>query len=55
MRGQSIQPLYKSVPIAVLKDKNLYEVLALVDAIRVGKVREQQLAISYLKDRLKHE
>lgn len=54
MRGQAIQPLYKTVPKVVLKDKKLYEILALVDAIRVGKVREQQLAISLLKDRLQN-
>ncbi|TXD83196.1 hypothetical protein ESY86_13465 [Subsaximicrobium wynnwilliamsii] len=52
MRGQAIQPLYKSVPKAVLNDQNLHEILALVDAIRVGKVREQNLAISLLKERL---
>jgi superfamily II RNA helicase len=54
MRGQSIQPLYKTVPKVVLKDEKLHEMLALVDAIRVGKVREQQLAISLLKERLQH-
>lgn len=52
VRGQAIQPLYKTIPKAVLNDKKLHEVLALVDAIRVGKVREQQLAISLLKERL---
>ena len=55
MRGQAILPLYKSVPKAVLKDKKLHEVLALVDAIRVGKVREQNLAIKFLRERLQHE
>ena len=52
MRGQAIQPLYKTVPKVVLNDQKLYEVLALVDALRVGKVREQHLAITLLKDRL---
>ena len=55
MRGQAILPLYKSVPKAVLNDKKLHEVLALVDAIRVGKVREQNLAIKFLRERLQHE
>ena len=55
MRGQAILPLYKSVPKAVLKDKKLHEVLALVDAIRVGKVREQNLAIKFLRERLQYE
>ena len=54
MRGQAIQPLYKTVPKAIYKDQKLHEVLSLVDAIRVGKVREQQLAISLLKERLQH-
>ena len=55
MRGQAILPLYKSVPKAVLKDKKLHEVLALVDAIRVGKVREQNLAIKFLRERVQYE
>ncbi|MEW4925760.1 hypothetical protein [Algibacter sp. 2305UL17-15] len=54
MRGQAIQPLYKTVPKVILNDKKLHEVLALVDAIRVGKVREQHLAMSLLKERLQH-
>ncbi|WP_458625988.1 hypothetical protein [Winogradskyella sp. PC D3.3] len=54
MRGQAIQPLYKTVPKIVLKDHKLHEILALVDAIRVGKVREQHLAISLLKERLQY-
>jgi hypothetical protein len=51
-RGQAIEPLYSSVVIAVEKDSKLYELLALVDAIRVGRVREKQLAIDELKKRL---
>jgi DNA-binding transcriptional MocR family regulator len=50
-RGESIEPLYKSVPLAALEDKNLYELLALVDALRVGKAREQKLAREELKKR----
>ena len=52
VRGQSIIPLYPSVVNAVEKDENLYELLALVDAIRVGRVREKELAISELKKRI---
>ena len=40
-RGQSIEPLYPSVPEAVLKDEKLYELLAITDAIRVGRTREK--------------
>ena len=49
VRGQSILPLYPSVPEAVLKDKMLYQLLALVDALRVGRAREKELALIELK------
>lgn len=52
VRGQSIVPLYPSVPQAALKDVKLYELLALVDALRVGRVREKELAIIDIKRRL---
>ena len=42
--GQSVEPLFKSVPEAVLRDERLYEYLALVDAIRLGNQREAALA-----------
>ena len=51
-RGQSIEPLYPSVVEASLKDKELYELLALVDALRVGKAREKQIAMNELKKRI---
>ncbi len=52
-RGQSIEPIYHSVPIAIKNDSNLYELLALVDAVRVGRVREQNIALDELKRRIK--
>lgn len=51
VRGHSIMPLYPSVPKAVLKDKALHELLALVDALRVGRAREKELALLELKKR----
>ncbi len=53
VRGEAFSPLYKSVPIAVQKDKQLYELLVLVDAIRGGRAREREIAIKELKKRLK--
>ena len=50
--GQSIKPLFKSVPEAVQKDERLYEYLALVDAIRLGNQREVGLAGDLLSERL---
>ena len=52
VRGQAIVPLYPSVPKAVREDPTLYEFLSLVDAIRVGKPREQQIAGGELKKRI---
>lgn len=51
-RGQSITPLYPTVPQAVLLDAELYEMLALFDAIRVGRSREKNLALEHLEKRI---
>ena len=53
-RGQAIEPLYKSLPQLALEDKLFYELLTIVDTIRVGRVREIKIAIEELKKRLKH-
>ncbi|MEZ4847235.1 MAG: hypothetical protein R3B93_01100 [Bacteroidia bacterium] len=52
VKGQSILPLYPTVPKAVESDPNLYELLSLVDALRVGKAREKEIAIKELKTRI---
>jgi DNA-binding Lrp family transcriptional regulator len=43
-RGIAFVPLYKTAPVAALKDPLLYKQLALIDAIRDGRPRERQLA-----------
>lgn len=52
VRGQAIEPLHPSVPIACQQDPKLYELLALTDALRMGRARERNLAIIGLKRRL---
>ncbi len=52
VRGESFSPLYKSVPVAAKNDPALYELLALVDAIRGGKARERDMAKKELEVRL---
>jgi DNA-binding Lrp family transcriptional regulator len=52
-RGVGLEPLYKSVPQAALRDPALYQLLALVDAIRDGRARERKLAERDLVHRLK--
>ena len=51
-RGFAIEPLHPNVPKACLKDQKLYELLALLDAIRIGNTREQNLAITELNTRI---
>lgn len=51
-RGQTIEPLYLKAPLAAEKDTELYELLALVDAVRAGRAREQALAVRELETRL---
>jgi len=53
--GQSIEPLFKSVPLAIQKDDRLYEYLALIDAVRLGNQREAGLAAERLSERLLKE
>ncbi|ACB01012.1 MULTISPECIES: hypothetical protein [Cyanophyceae] len=54
IKGQAIMPLYKSVPKVVENQENaqLYELLCLVDSLRAGKIREQELAALELSKRL---
>ena len=52
MRGQAIEPLYPGAPKACLQDQKLYELLTLVDALRIGKSREKAIAIEELKKRI---
>ena len=51
-RGQAIEPMYKTAVEASIKDPNLYELLTLVDALRVGKVREKEIAKKELEKRI---
>jgi hypothetical protein len=51
IRGLAIEPLYPSVPLAVRTDPALHELLGLVDVLRCGRVREQQLAAVALAER----
>jgi hypothetical protein len=53
VRGQALLPLYRSAPGAARRDPLLYEVLALVDALRSGKARERELAKTELLRHLK--
>lgn len=51
-RGYEFSPVDKRAPKAALQDPKLYEMLVLVDAIRDGRPREANLAVSILNERL---
>lgn len=51
-RGQSVEPLHPAVPEACSRDTALYELLALVDTLRLGRAREKQLAMEELRKRI---
>jgi hypothetical protein len=50
--GRRIDPIYRSAPEAAAKDLELYELLALTDALRTGRARERNLASRELERRL---
>jgi hypothetical protein len=52
-RGVSLEPLYRTVPMAAQRDEWLYEMLALIDALRDGRARERKLAEKELIARLR--
>jgi len=52
VKGQAIEPLYSTVIQIVKTDQAMYELLALCDALRIGKVREQTIACEELKKRI---
>jgi hypothetical protein len=52
VRGYEFSPLYRSVPQATVLNTKLYEMLALVDAIRGGVARESELAVREINMKL---
>jgi hypothetical protein len=51
-RGNAVAPLHASVPKAAKRDPHLYELLAFLDAVRIGRARERNLANDLLKKEL---
>jgi hypothetical protein len=55
IRGLSIDPLYPGLIKAVRNDPEFYKAMALVDCLRVGRSREQQVAVLELEKMIDHE
>lgn len=50
--GISLEPLHAAAPVAAREQPRLYELLALVDALRAGRARERVLAARELHARI---
>lgn len=55
VRGLEFEPIYSSAAGAAQRDDKLYDLLALVDAIRGGRARERGIAIRELERRLSED
>ena len=51
-KGHVIAPLYRTAPLAAADDPALHELLALADALRIGRGRERALAGAEIAKRL---
>lgn len=52
VRGESLEPVYKSAPAAARRDSQLYELLVIADALRAGRTRERNAATKELRKKL---
>jgi hypothetical protein len=55
VRGYAVEPLLPSAPQAIKNLPLLYEPLALVDGLRVGRARDRAIASARLKELLQHD
>jgi biotin operon repressor len=52
LRGRAVTPIHALAPAAAARDPKLYRLLAIVDALRIGRARDRQLAVAELRARL---
>ena len=52
LRGQAIEPLYHTIPDVIDSNPALYELLVVIDTLRVGRAREVQIARQELEKRI---
>ena len=51
-KGIQVDPLFRTAAAAALRDPELYELLVLFDAIRIGRAHERHMAIQLLEERI---
>jgi hypothetical protein len=49
LRGRAIPPLHPQAPAAAARDPRLHRLLAIVDALRIGRARDREIAASELR------
>ncbi|MGO9833065.1 MAG: MarR family transcriptional regulator [Polyangiaceae bacterium] len=49
LRGRAVTPLHPLAPAAAAKDPKLHRLLAVVDAFRIGRARDRQVAVAELR------
>lgn len=49
VRGRAVTPLHPLAPAAAARDPKLYKLLAVVDALRMGRARDRKLAAEELR------
>ena len=49
VRGRAVTPLHPLSPAAAARDPKLYRLLAIVDALRIGRARDRQVAAGELR------
>lgn len=52
IRGLALEPIYPSAPHSAKLDPDLHELLAIIDSLRVGGVREKKVAEEEIRKRL---
>ncbi len=52
VRGEALAPFHPNVPFAAMNDERLYELLAVVDALRIGGARLREVAAELLEELL---
>lgn len=53
VRGQALTPFYSQLAEAALKDEKFYELVSIVEALRMGRARERKIAESELREKFK--
>ena len=48
-RGRALSPIHRLAPRAAARDRRLYRLLVIVDALRIGRARERALAAKELR------